>query len=651
MISLVDVYHVVTATVPLYVAMILAYVSVRWWKLFTPEQCSGINKFVAKFSIPLLSFQILSENNPYKMNLKLILSDFVQKLLAFLVLTVVTRVRSKGGLNFIITGLSVSILPNTLILGIPLLKAMYGDEAAKMLAQIVALQSLIWYNLLLFMYEFNAAKSAASVSPSLEATEELENPQELQQPKEEVEDGISRTSTVPLKIKTGVILLTVGKKLMENPNTHATAIGLVWACIKYKWKVDLPEIAGQSIKILADGGLGMAMFSLGLFMASRPSIIACGTRMAIISMGFKFIGGPFLMAAASLAIGLRHTQLRVAIVQAALPQGIVPFVFAKEYNVHPDILSTGAKPKIWLSELIPFLLPLPFLFSANSIFISFLSANMGKGPGLYTDIGKKARDLLYKDYQTDQKFTLTTYSPTGVAITSSGTKKGELFLADVNTQLKNKNITTDIKVDTNSNLIATVTVDEACPGLKTILSFRVPDQRSGKVELQYLHEYAGISTSVGLTANPIVNFSGVIGTNAVALGTDVSFDSKTGNFTKFNGGLSFTNADLLASLTVNDKGDTLSASYYHIVNPFTSTAVGAEATHSFSSNENTFTVGAQHALDPLTSVKARVNNLGKASALIQHEWRPKSFFTISGDVDTKAIEKSAKVGLALVLKP
>jgi len=27
--------------------------------------------------------------------------------------------------------------------------------------------------------------------------------------------------------------------------------------------------------------------------------------------------------------------------QAALPQGIVPFVFAKEYGVHPDILSTA----------------------------------------------------------------------------------------------------------------------------------------------------------------------------------------------------------------------------------------------------------------------------------------------------------------------
>ncbi|QHO09109.1 Outer plastidial membrane protein porin [Arachis hypogaea] len=116
---------------------------------------------------------------------------------------------------------------------------------------------------------------------------------------------------------------------------------------------------------------------------------------------------------------------------------------------------------------------------------------MAKGPGLYTEIGKKARDLLFKDYHSDQKFTISTYSPTGVAITSSGTRKGELFVGDVNTQLKNRNVTTDIKVDTDSNLFTTITVDEPTPGLKAIFSFKVPDQRSGKVELQYLHDYAG----------------------------------------------------------------------------------------------------------------------------------------------------------------
>lgn len=276
---------------------------------------------------------------------------------------------------------------------------------------------------------------------------------------------------------------------------------------------------------------------------------------------------------------------------------------------------------------------------------------MVKGPGLYSDIGKRARDLLYKDYQSDHKFTLTTITASGVAITSTGTKKGELFLADLSTKLTNKNITTDVKVDTNSNLLTTITVDEPAPGLKAILSFRVPDQRSGKVELQYLHEYAGISTSLGLTANPIVNFSGVVGNSTLALGTDLSFDTASGNFTKCNAGVSFTNADLIASLNVNDKADTLNASYYHIVSPLTGTAVGAELSHSFSTNENTLTIGTQHALDPLTSVKARVNNYGKASALIQHEWYPKSTVTISGEVDTSAIEKSAKLGLALVLKP
>ncbi|KAA0036442.1 mitochondrial outer membrane protein porin of 36 kDa-like [Cucumis melo var. makuwa] len=276
---------------------------------------------------------------------------------------------------------------------------------------------------------------------------------------------------------------------------------------------------------------------------------------------------------------------------------------------------------------------------------------MGKGPGLYSDIGKKARDLLYKDYQSDHKFTVTTYTAGGVAISSTGVKKGDIFLADVSTQLKNNNITTDVKVDTHSNVHTTVTIDEPAPGLKTIFSFRVPDQRSGKVELQYQHEYAGISTGIGLTASPIVNFAGVIGNEKLSLGTDLSFDTASGNITKLNAGLSYTHSDLIAALTLNDKGDALTASYYHLVSPLSNTAVGAELSHSFSSNENTLTIGTQHALDPLTSVKARVNNYGRASALIQHEWRPKSLFTISGEVDTRAIDKSAKIGLALALKP
>jgi auxin efflux carrier family len=53
---------------------------------------------------------------------------------------------------------------NTLIVGIPLLKGMYGDEVVKLISQIV---SLIWYTLLLFLLEFRAAKRI-NVTPSSE---------------------------------------------------------------------------------------------------------------------------------------------------------------------------------------------------------------------------------------------------------------------------------------------------------------------------------------------------------------------------------------------------------------------------------------------------------------------------------------------------
>ncbi|CAL1357799.1 unnamed protein product [Linum trigynum] len=77
-------------------------------------------------------------------------------------------------------------------------------------------------------------------------------------------------------------------------------------------------------------------------MASRATATSCRIRMVdVAAMAMKFVAGPALMALSSVVVGLRGTVLRVAIVQAALPQGIVPFVFAKEYNVHPDVLSTS----------------------------------------------------------------------------------------------------------------------------------------------------------------------------------------------------------------------------------------------------------------------------------------------------------------------
>lgn len=624
-----DLYVVLTAVIPLYVAMILAYGSVRWWKIFSPDQCSGINRFVAIFAVPLLSFHFISTNNPYAMNFKFIAADTLQKIIMLVALTLWTNLSRNGSLEWMITIFSLSTLPNTLVMGIPLLIAMYGEYSGTLMVQVVVLQCIIWYTLLLFLFEYRGAKiliteqfpeTAASIVSfkvesdvvSLDGHDFLEtdaeigqdgklhvtvrksnasrrsfglgsftprpsnltgaeiyslsssrnptprgsnfnhsdffsmmgfpggrlsnfgpadmysvqssrgptprpssfeencasaavgsggagagaqssprfgfhpaapaptsypapNPeissigtnkvpvvknqtqvQSLGQPQQQIVSkgsgdakelhmfvwsssaspvseagglhvfggsadlgaaeqsgrsdhgakeirmlvsdhpqngenkgaeefggevfnfgggekggdherekegptglsklGSSSTAELhpkstldsgpskplpPASVMTRLILIMVWRKLIRNPNTYSSLIGLIWSLIAFRWHVSMPKIIEGSISILSDAGLGMAMFSLGLFMALQPKIIACGNSIATFAMAVRFLTGPAVMAAASIAIGLRGTLLHVAIVQAALPQGIVPFVFAKEYNVHPAILSTG----------------------------------------------------------------------------------------------------------------------------------------------------------------------------------------------------------------------------------------------------------------------------------------------------------------------
>ncbi|KAH0467571.1 hypothetical protein IEQ34_002604 [Dendrobium chrysotoxum] len=606
MITLRDLYSVLTAVVPLYVAMILAYGSVRWWRIFSPEQCSGINRFVAIFAVPLLSFHFISTNDPYAMNFRFVAADTLQKVIVLAALAVWARLATRGCLDWSITLFSLSTLPNTLVMGIPLLIAMYGPYSGSLMVQIVVLQCIIWYTIMLFLFEYRAARiliadqfpdtaasivsfrvdsdvtsldggrdllqaeaevggdgkihvtvrkstssrrsislmtprpsnltgaeiyslsssrnptprgsnfnhsdffamcggapppplrhsnfgpgdlcsvqsssgptprpsnfdeqhhhqqggsprfghypapnpeiaaGSSAVSKKLPATTTVpthraanHDAKELHMfvwsssasPMSEVgglpvfggadftgadgrsdlgakeirmivpadlpsndgnkgaaipgddefcfgggrsleegdagkgdggQDGLSKlgsnsTSELhpkgvagvgrgkesrmpPASVMSRLILIMVWRKLIRNPNTYSSLIGLIWSLVAFRWDVHMPKIIEKSISILSDAGLGMAMFSLGLFMALQPKIIACGNAVAAFAMAVRFLTGPAVMAAASIAVGLRGDLLRVAIVQAALPQGIVPFVFAKEYNVHPTILSTA----------------------------------------------------------------------------------------------------------------------------------------------------------------------------------------------------------------------------------------------------------------------------------------------------------------------
>ncbi|XP_020099502.1 outer plastidial membrane protein porin-like isoform X2 [Ananas comosus] len=249
------------------------------------------------------------------------------------------------------------------------------------------------------------------------------------------------------------------------------------------------------------------------------------------------------------------------------------------------------------------------------------------GPRFYSDIGKRARDLLYDGFFWDQKLKHCTYF--GFHTTENGAAKYDFSLCS-----KSK---------------PQLSLDEMASGeLKTTLCFEWPQWSSSKVEFRYLHDYAGIDASIGL-GNPMVGLAAAVGTDACIVGADMGFDMSTGKITRYNARLGIVNDDLIQSVALSDKGDNLSGSCYFLVNPKSHVAVGGELSYRFSTNQSTVTYGAQLALDPCTMLKVRVNNQGKIGALIRYNWHPKSYIAISGEIDRNSVLQGSKIGLHLVL--
>ncbi|KAH1119832.1 hypothetical protein GYH30_048275 [Glycine max] len=155
----------------------------------------------------------------------------------------------------------------------------------------------------------------------------------------------------------------------------------------------------------------------------------------------------------------------------------------------------------------------------------------GKGPGLFSAIGKIGRDILMKDYNSDQRFTFSSSSTnSGLDLKSTLVKSRGLSSGDVAAAFKYKNKAVNVKVDTESNVLTAFTVSDVVPSVKTIALIRLPDYNSGKVlRLSWDKRY----TPLGLNRSPAIDFSGMMGTPSIVIGAQISFSTRIGKFTKY----------------------------------------------------------------------------------------------------------------------
>lgn len=215
MIELGDIYKVVVAMAPLYVALGLGYASVKWWRMFKPDQCDAINRFNCYFVIPFFTFQFTSGVDPYAMNFRYLAGDVIAKAIAAATLALWAKFAKKSSFSWVITSFSLSSLNNTLVVGVPLLKAMYGAAGENLVVQSSVIQSLLWFPILLFMLEFWRASC-----PDEDYDEE--KPQTIAVVGEAAAAPPSNLRSTMKK---------VGAKLGKNPNCYACALGVIWALV------------------------------------------------------------------------------------------------------------------------------------------------------------------------------------------------------------------------------------------------------------------------------------------------------------------------------------------------------------------------------------------------------------------------------------
>ncbi|CAK9180623.1 unnamed protein product [Ilex paraguariensis] len=328
-----DVCKVVVAMTPLYVALVLGYGSVKWWRIFTPEQCDAINRLVCYFTLPLFTFEFTAHVDPFKMNFLFIGADGISKVIIVAVLAFWAKFSSKGSYCWSITSFSLSTLTNSLVVGVPLIKAMYGPTAVDLVVQSSVVQAIIWLTILLFVLEFRRIGTDFFSNTTIG---------DSGVPKESGTDLEGNVNIVTSRRPSFWYLMkAVWLKLAMNPNSYASIVGITWAFLSNRWHFQMPSIMEGSILIMSRAGTGTAMFSMGLFMALQENVIACGASLTVFGMVLRFIAGPAAMAIGSIAVGLHGDVLRVAIIQAALPQSITSFIYAKEYELHADVLSTA----------------------------------------------------------------------------------------------------------------------------------------------------------------------------------------------------------------------------------------------------------------------------------------------------------------------
>jgi predicted permease len=273
--------------VPVFAVIGLGYGLART-PLFSGAGIKGLSNFVFFVSVPALLFRTLAKSEAHAAaDFALIQSYFLVVILLFGLTMLIGRVVFRLDLQdqgLMAMGATFS---NTVMLGIPLVYAAFGEAGLLLMMLIVSFHSAILIPLTTTVVELGRGAGGH-----------------------------------PLKVLGSTMLA-----LLQNPIIVSIAAGLLWS----EAGLPIPTLVDRMLAILAAASLPATLFVLGATLTTfemRGDAVQGGVLVAL-----KMVVHPVLAwLVGTYVFALEHLPLAVAVMVAALPTGINVFILAERYG-------------------------------------------------------------------------------------------------------------------------------------------------------------------------------------------------------------------------------------------------------------------------------------------------------------------------------
>ena len=252
--------------------------AVAWSRFLAPTAGEALSEFVFVVAIPLLILRIVAT------------ADFAG----------ISAWFGRDARAGLVAGLAAGY-GNTTLIGIPLALAAYGAAGSVPMALIVAVQLPIMM----------AAVALLMV-------------------RAERRDGVA---TGPAHA--GAIAISVGKNLVENPIVIGLAAGALWRFTG----IPFAGLPADLINRLADVASTLALFAMG--MSLRKYGARGNARASLVLTALKLLLMPALVLVLARLVGLPPEPSKVAVIAAACPTGVTPFLVAGRFRTGEGLASNA----------------------------------------------------------------------------------------------------------------------------------------------------------------------------------------------------------------------------------------------------------------------------------------------------------------------